>query len=325
MINAAIVGLGRWGQTLVASVQGKSDKIRFGTAVSRDPARSREFIERHGLTPVPELAAALADPTIDAVVLATPHSQHLGEVLATAAAGKAVFCEKPLTLNRADAERAVAACAKAGVLLGVGTDKRFFPAMNEVAAIAGSGRLGRLLHLEGNFSNEVSATFFSPWRDAPGESPAGGMTGTGIHVLDSMIRIAGPVRRVRAQLVAQEEAPEPLDTISILIEFRSGVSGILAAVRCTPLFLRLHVFGRDGSAEVVGRNELVVRQSRGEPEHVKLPGNDSVRINLEAFADALAGRAPYPITPAHMIEVVAAFEAIAKSAAADGEAVTLDG
>ena len=322
MIKAAIVGLGRWGQTLVNAVQGSSDKIQFATAVSRDPSRVRDFVDKHDLKTVTSLTAVLDDPTIDAVVLATPHSQHLDEVLATAAAGKAVFCEKPLTLTRAEAVRAVAACREAGVLLGVGTDKRFFPAMAEIARIAECGELGQLLHLEGNFSNEVSSMFFSPWREDPAESPAGGMTGTGIHVLDSMIRIAGPVRRVRAQLQVQKPAPDPLDTIATLLEFRSGMSGTLAAVRCTPLFLRLHVFGRDGSAEIIGRNELILRRSRGEAEHRKFPANDSVRINLEAFADALTGTAAYPITPEHMIEVVAAFEAIAQSAAAEGEAVS---
>jgi predicted dehydrogenase len=323
VINAAIVGLGRWGQTLVSSVQGKSNKMRFATAVSRDPARAGDFIARHGMQPVRSLDEALADPALDAIVLATPHSQHLGEILATAAAGKAVFCEKPLTLTRADAERAVAACAASGVVLGVGTDKRYFPAMQEAARLAATGELGRVLHVEGNFSNEVSALQFSAWRDSAEESPAGGMTGTGIHVLDSMIRVAGPVRRARAQFLSLKPPPDPLDSISIVMEFRSGVSGMLAAVRCTPMFLRLHVFGRKGSAEVIGRNELILRQSGSEPQHRKFPANDSVRENLEAFADAVAGIAPYPITPQHIVEVVAAFEAIAQSADRGGAAVDL--
>ena len=68
-----------------------------------------------------------------------------------------MFCEKPLTLTRAEAERAVAACRDAGIVLGVGTDKRFFPAMQELARIVASGELGRLLHIEANFSNEVAA------------------------------------------------------------------------------------------------------------------------------------------------------------------------
>ena len=115
--------------------------------------------------------------------------------------------------------------------------------------IARSGELGELLHIEANFSNEVSANLFSPWRDSPAESPAGGMTGTGIHALDAMIRVAGPVRRVQAQLLSHRPAPDPRDTISAIFEFRSGISGMLAAVRCTPMFWRVHAFGRDGSAE----------------------------------------------------------------------------
>lgn len=318
MIDAAIVGLGRWGQTLVASVQGKSERLRFTMAVSRDPARARDFTERHGLKAVGSLDAALADPAIDAVVLATPHSQHVSQIVAAAGAGKAVFCEKPLALTRAEAERAADACRAAGVVLGVGTDKRFFPAIEELARIVASGELGRLLHIEGHFSNEIY--FVSQWRDRPDESPAGGMTSTGIHALDAMIRLAGPVRRVRAQLLAHQGPPDPLDTISALLEFRSGISGVLTAVRCTPVFWRIHAFGRDGSAEALGRTEVVVRKVGGEPRHLRPAPADSVRANLEAFADAVAGVAAYPISPAEIVDVVAAFEAIAKSAGSDGRA-----
>ena len=318
MINAAIVGLGRWGQTLVAAVQGKSDRLRFTTAVTRDHGRSRDFLDRHGLAPVSTLDAALADPGIAAIVLATPHSQHPDQIVAVAAAGKAVFCEKPLALTRAEAERAVAACRRAGIVLGVGTDKRFFPAMQELARVVASGELGRLLHIEANFSNEVAATMFSPWRDVPHELPAGGMTGTGIHALDAMIRMAGPVHRVQAQLLTHRAAPDPLDTISALLEFRSGVSGMLAAVRSTPAFWRIHAFGRDGSAEALGRTELVLRKSGEKPQRLTFLDADSVRANLEAFANAVAGTAPPPIGTDEMIDVVAAFDAIARAAASEG-------
>jgi predicted dehydrogenase len=321
MISAAIVGLGRWGRTLVNTVQGKSATLQFTHAVSRDPARVRDFTATRGLEAVGALDAVLGNARIDAVVLATPHSLHLEQILACARAGKAVFCEKPLTLTKADALRAAEACRDAGIVLGVGTDKRFFPAMQALARLAADGALGRVLHIEANFSNEVAATQFSPWRDSQDESPAGGLTGTGIHVLDSFVHIAGPVRRVAAQLFSHKPAPDPLDTLSVLLQFDSGIGGMLAAVRSTPAFWRVHVFGREASAEVLGRTELILRRSGKDPEHRRFEPVDSVRVNLEAFADAVAGRVPYPIPPREIVDVVAAFEAIVKSAGSNGQPV----
>jgi predicted dehydrogenase len=309
MIEAAIVGLGRWGRTLVAAAQGKSDKLRFTRAVSRDPARHRDFASGHRLELVRGFESVLADPRIEAVVLATPHSLHCEQILAVAGAGKAVFCEKPLCLEAADAARAIAACEAAGVVLGTGTDKRFCPAFQELLRLARSGALGEVLHVEAHFSNEVAGNF-AGWRHDPAESPAGGMTGTGIHMLDAMIALAGPVRRVQGQLLTKKLPPDPLDAIAALIEFESGASGSLAAVRSTPFFMRVHAFARHASAEALGRTELVLRRSDAEPQRLTFAPRDSVRANLEAFADAVAGRAPYPIPPAEILATVAAFAAI---------------
>jgi len=313
MIDAAIVGLGRWGQTLVAAVQGKSDKLCFTRAVSRNPDRVRDIAARHGLELVDELTPVLADRAIDAIVLATPHSLHCEQTIAVAGAGKAVFCEKPLTLTKAEAERAIDACRKAGVVLGVGTDKRFFPALQELLRLVKDGELGRILHLEAHFSNEVAGTF-SEWRYSVDESPAGGMTGTGIHMLDALVALAGPVRRVQALLLSHKPPPDPRDSLSALLEFASGISGTLAMVRSTPAYFRLHAFGREASAEALGRTDLVLRRSGEEPQHLSFPPVDSVRANLEAFADAVAGVAPYPIPTGEILDTVAAFEAIAEAA-----------
>src|SRR5262249_14756916 len=153
------VGLGRWGRTLVEAVQGRSDKVRFTRAVSRNPDRLRDAATRYRLELVGELDAVLVDPSIDAIVLASPHSLHCQQIIAAAAAGKGVSCENPLTLTKADAQRAIAVCREAGVVLGVGTDKRFFPAVGELLRLAKSGELGEILHLEAHFSNEVAGTF----------------------------------------------------------------------------------------------------------------------------------------------------------------------
>jgi predicted dehydrogenase len=316
MIDAAIVGLGRWGRTLVGAVQGKSDRLRFTRAVSRNPEQRRDAAARYRLELVSGLEAVLADPSVDAVVLASPHSLHCQQIVAAAAAQKAVFCEKPLTLTKADAERAIDACREAGVVLGIGTDKRFFPAVHELLRLAKDGELGRLLHLEAHFSNEVAGTF-SEWRYSLAESPAGGMTGTGIHMLDALVALGGPIRRVQALLLSHKPPPDPLDSLSVLLEFARGLSGTLAMVRSTPTYFRLHAFGRDGSAEALGRSELVVRRSEVEPQRLSFPPVDSVRANLEAFADAVAGIAAYPIPASDMLDTVAAFEAIAEATKSD--------
>lgn len=313
MINAAIVGLGWWGKNLVEAVQGKSQRLRFVRGACRNTAPVEGFARQHGLT-LGSFAEALGDPGIDAIVLATPHSLHAEQIVAAAKAGKPVLCEKPLTLTRADAVRAIEACRQAGVVLALAENHRFWPNMRELHRIAACGELGELLHIEGHASNENAGRFFGAWRHDPSESPAGGMTGTGVHVLDAFIHMMGPVQSVSAQLVMRKPAPDPTDMMSAMFRFASGATGLLATVRSTPNYRRVHVFGRAGSAEALGESELVVRRS-GQPEtRLRFAPIDSLRAELEAFADAVAGAAPYPITTAQMLDTVAAFEALVRSA-----------
>src|SRR4051794_1489977 len=128
MIHGAIVGLGRWGRALVEAAAGH-ERLKIIRAVEPAIDGAREFCARHGLDPSGRLGPVLADEGIDAVLLATPHSQHPAQVIACAAARKQVFCEKPLALHRADAARMFAACREAEVTLAVGHNRRFWPAM----------------------------------------------------------------------------------------------------------------------------------------------------------------------------------------------------
>jgi predicted dehydrogenase len=262
---------------------------------------------------------ALDDTRVKAVVLATPHSLHADQIVQVANAGKPVFCEKPLALRRVDAERAVAACQRAGVPIGVGQNKRFWPSMRELVKVVRSGILGRVLHIEGHYSNENSSNFFAAWRDDPHETPGAGMTGTGIHLLDAFSALAGPAREVHAQLLTTRSAPDPLDTVSVLFKFENGLSGVLGAVRATPIYWRVHVFGDAGNAEALGETELVLRLKGAKLERRALEPIDSLRAELEAFADAAAGRAAYPITPQEMVDTIAAFEAIIRSIEIGGQ------
>ena len=293
-----MVGLGRWGQSLLAAAA-KSERIAFAKTV--DPADASASYT--------SLDQALRDRTIRAVVLATPHSLHREQAIAAATAGKHVFCEKPLALSAADARAMIDACKRAGVTLAVGHNRRFWPAMRRLRQIVDEGQLGRVLHIEGHNSNENSNRVTGGWRTLERESPGGGFTGAGLHALDAMVSVCGPVRRVRAQLVRLRAEIPPLDTMSALYEFESGASGLLATVRATPFYWRVHAFGAEGSAEVLGETDLVLRRSGAAPERIALEPVDSLLAELEAFADAVEGRAPYPISEAQMLATMSAFEA----------------
>src|ERR1700691_3969737 len=118
MIRAAVVGIGHWGRTLVSAVQGNSDKIRFTAGQTRTRAKAEAFCAEKGIALYDDLDQILADPAIGAVYFATPHSEHGGQVERTAAAGKHVFMEKPFTLDRKSAARALDAVARGGIVLG---------------------------------------------------------------------------------------------------------------------------------------------------------------------------------------------------------------
>jgi predicted dehydrogenase len=313
MIDAAIIGLGRWGKGFVEAVQGKSPRLRFIRGVDRGVEKIRDYAAQHGFVPTADLAEVLRDPAVQAVVLATPHSLHREQVEACARAGKQVFCEKPLALHAADARAMVEACRAANVVFAVGHNRRFWPSVQAMKQVIDSGELGELLHVEGHNSNENSNAVLGGWRLSPEESPAGGMTGAGLHVLDGMISLLGPVARVHAQLLERKPPPAPLDSLAITLAFANGMSGQMATIRAMPLFYRVHVFGVRGSAELRGETDLTVRIGGAPPRALTFEPVNSQRAELEAFVDAVEGKAPYPVPPDQMIATVAAFEAVVRS------------
>ncbi|MBR1158358.1 Gfo/Idh/MocA family protein [Bradyrhizobium elkanii] len=312
MITCAIAGLGRWGRALVEAAQSEP-RLRIVRAVEPDADGAASFCEAHGLSVAASLDDVLADPRIDAVLLATPHSLHKGQVIAAAGAGKQVFCEKPLALRRADAAEMFAACRSAGVVLAVGYNRRFWPSMQALRAITASGELGTILHVEGHNSNENSQSITQGWRLSPEESLGGGLTGAGLHVLDGFVSLLGPARQVYARLSAREAGPPPLDTATLAIEFVNGVSATLATIRATPFYWRVHVFGTKGSAEVLDEQTMVLRRSGEAPATTRYPAIDTLTAELAAFADAVEGKQPFPVPEADVLATLAAFEAALQS------------
>ncbi len=323
MIRAGIVGIGRWGQTLVSSVQGKSEKIRFTAGVTGRKALAQEYCDKHGIRLLDSLDEMLADADIDAVVLATPHTQHADQVVACAAAGKAVLVEKPFTLVPTDAKRAVAAIQAAGKPLCVAFNRRFSPPMVMLREMVQSGRLGTVLHVEGNISGSGGLRYKAGhWRASETESPAGGMTAMGVHMADAMIAIMGPVASVRAVSERRVLTTDVDDTTFAALKFKGGATGVLTTLFASQQFWRVQVFGDKGWAEVRDYTRLEFRPIEGKPEVIEYPPFDMEEAELEAFADTVAGSASYPVTLADAEHGVDILDAVIRSAKS-GETVTL--
>ena len=316
MLNAAIYGLGRWGNRLVESVQG-SGKIRFVKGISREPDKHKEFSQKTGIKVVSSYGRVLKDPEIGAVVLATPHSLHVKQIAQAAKAGKHVFCEKPLTLTRKTAEKAIEACRAAGITLGIGLNRRYAPSFVEMLNRIRAGAIGDVLHVEATHSGPTGYSLDAgSWRSTRAEAPAGGMTARGVHTLDAMIQIAGLVTSVYA-LSDKRKLPADIDmddTTSMLMKFSSGATGSLSTVFVTPDLYRVHVFGSKGWIELRGDTDLTLRGLQGGPEKIALQAVDKEQAELEAFADAVAAKKNFLVPPEEAINGMAVLEVIELSA-----------
>ena len=183
MLRAASIGMGWWSDELADAAQGKSDAIRIVTCFTRSEEKRAAFAAKYGTAQHDSYEAVLADEAVDAVILTTPHSIHAEQAIAAAAAGKHVFCEKPFTLTRASAQAAVDACAEAGVILAIGQNRRWHSATRALKAMLEAGDFGTVLHAEANFSVSSALSYTTEhWRSNRIESPAGSITGLGIHM-----------------------------------------------------------------------------------------------------------------------------------------------
>ena len=311
MLNTAIIGLGWWGRTHIDAVHNKSEKVKIRRVVDIDIDGARDFAAEQGLELTANFQDALDDPEVDAVVLVTPHSLHTEQIIAAAAAGKHVFTEKPFALNKADAERSVAAAQEAGIQLGLGHNQRYAAPQTELKRMIDAGELGTIMHLEGNTSHNTLAGFVS-WRHDPKEAPGGGLYHMGIHYVDLFSSYLGPVAEVYAQAL---DRIQPLDSASALLTFENGASAYIGNIMVTPISRMLNVFGSEGWAKVVGMDAIEISMVDGSTETRKVTAVNPVKANMEGFADAIAGTADYKFTTDQMIHDVAVLAAIERSLA----------
>jgi predicted dehydrogenase len=319
MLNTAIVGLGWWGKNLVKAARDIGAPIKFIRGVTLEPDSVRDFAAEQKIPIGTSFAEVLADRNVQAVLLATPHSAHRAQVEAAAAAGKHIYCEKPFALSKADAEAMLAACARAGIVIGVGHHFRLMPSLRAMAEVVASGALGTVMYAEGSYSHDWLANLpVEGWRAAAEETRAGSMTSMGIHVLDCFRDLVGPMQRISALSKARTLKLPAGDTTTALIEFANGATGTLTTTLKTPFVWRLALYGENCWVESVSETRLIVRRSGKEPEIVDRPAEFHLGHNLDYFAKAALGQGAFPIPPAGILQTVAALEAVFKSVEANG-------
>lgn len=321
-LNCAVIGFGWWGQHILRRLDGHA---KISVPVVVEPAtKLHTSIRDAGAEPAETLSDVLSRDDIDAIILTTPNPMHEAQVKECAAAGKHVFCEKPLGLTAASAKRSVEACKAAGVTLGIGHERRFEPAMKALRAELEAGSLGTVMHAEAAFSHDkLIGVPASDWRTSKEVSPAAGMTAMGIHLSDLLISFFGRVDTVQALVGHRSLGWETGDVVTAQLGFKEGMTATFSAVLHTPHFIRMHVFGTDRWIEVLneshpdtpgGKVRYIEAESGKDPVERIFEWSDAVVENLEAFREACLGISTYPFTPEEMVHNIEVLEAIAQSA-----------
>ena len=322
-VRVASIGLGWWGGMLAGKAQ--ESGLEIVSAFARSQEHRDQFVTDHGGTAVDSLEDLLADSELEGVLIATSHSSHADLVVQSAAAGKHVFVEKPLTLTIAEAKRAIRAAEEAGVVLQVGHNRRRQPANRRLKEMVDSGGLGTIQYAEANLSNPRGLNPRTGWRGDPAESPAGGMTGLGVHMADNLTYLLGPASRVAAFSKKVLEIGTLDNATTATLEFHSGPLAFLGTSTVIPDIARTAVWGTEAAAWNELDGERFYVQNTGDKDRTEEPVEtlDTVKDELEEFARNIrTGTRPETGGP-EALEAVAILEGIVESATT-GRIVDLD-
>jgi len=273
-------------------------------------AAAERFGVEHAST---DYGALFRSGALDAVSLCLPHHLHADAIVAAAEAGLHVFCEKPIATTPADADRAIAACERAGVRLGICYQNRYNLASQALRRAVDQGRFGRLLQAAITFQNRKSPDYYAPgdWHGRWATEGGGALTTQAIHTMDLMLWLMGPAATVQARMATLVHDIEVEDTAAVSIEFASGALGAVTATTAAHTFWsqRLEIVGTRGKA--VLRNNRIVEWdfADGAPDRAEVmaidelsgvadergrygPGHERI---LRDFVDCLLDNCPFPL------------------------------
>ncbi len=330
----ALIGLGMAVTPHAKSLLDLADRVEVAAAYSPSAARRGAFGERFPFPLSDDLGAIVADRSIDAVAVLTPPNTHLDLARRAAAAGKHVLLEKPLETTTARAVELVEACAGTRVTLAVVLQHRFRPAARKLAALMRDGALGELVGCSTSIRNWRPQSYYDqPGRGTKARDGGGVLLTQGIHTLDLMLSLAGPVAEVAGYATTTPvHRMETEDLVCAAVRFENGALGTIdATTTAFPGFPeRIELTGTRATAALAG-TELMVRFHDGRAVDLKGDGgaagagadpmafpHDWHRALLADFLDAIDEGRPPAISGAEALRVHCLIDALLE--ASNGEA-----
>jgi predicted dehydrogenase len=296
-LRVACIGIGWWSDVLADAIQ-RSGKLEIHSCYTRSEEKRDSFAAKYGCRPAASYEAILADTEIEAIINTTPNDVHLPTTRAAAAAGKHVFLDKPIANSVADGRAITEACRKAGVVLALGYQRRRESHFRWIRQQIDAGLFGKLVNAEANISRDrLGKIDLTSWRYQAAGMPGGVMLQIGIHYVDVLEYLIGPVRAVRGQLAQLVLPGDNPDVASLLLEHESGaLSTVNASYASASEYYLMNVYGKDATAYYDLHNGLrILKRGENVPVAVPCAKNDTLVEQLEEFAAAVRGQGRHEV------------------------------
>jgi predicted dehydrogenase len=285
-LRVAALGMGWWSDVLADAIK-RSDKLEIVACFTRSPEKRSAFADKYNCRPAASYEELLGDPSIEAVINTTPNNVHLETTEAAARAGKHVFLDKPIANTVREGQAIADACSKAGVVLALGYQRRRESHFRWIKAEIEAGRFGKLVQAECNISRDrLGRIDQSSWRYSAAGMPGGVMLQIGIHYVDVLEFLMGPVKSVSAQLAQLVLPGDNPDVANMILRHENNaLSNLTASYASASEFYMMNVYGKEASAYYdlfSGLRHLKRGETRAQP--IATQGNDTIREELEEFA-----------------------------------------
>ena len=296
-LRVACIGIGWWSDVLADAIQ-RSGKLEIRSCYTRSDENRKNFAAKYRCRPAASYEAMLADAEIEAIINTTPNDVHLATTCAAAAAGKHVFLDKPIANSISDGRAITEACRKAGVVLALGYQRRRESHFRYVRQQIDAGRFGRLVNAEANISRDrLGKVDLTSWRYQAAGMPGGVMLQIGIHYIDVLAYLIGPIHAVRAQSAQLVLPGDNPDVASLILQHENGaLSTLNASYASASEYYLMNVYGKDMTAFYDLHNGLrLLKRGESHPVAVPCAVNDTLVEELEEFAAAARGQRQHEV------------------------------